>query len=217
MACNYIGKQKGRSGVAPLGVLLGAIGFLIVAFMKPAPNSEDPDAPQRPQGRLDWLSHSGGRAWTSRPELLWSVVVLAVSGFALFRVVNHADEKLNGSSVETVIQKGLTDRGIPGSTVTCPATPPSKKGAIFDCSATDSTGTVAIRVTVDDSAGHFTWQPQGPPDARKPAASRRRRPDVRGARLRNSSPLLLGRDEVDVPLQLSDRPAVVDRPRAGQP
>lgn len=161
LACNYIGKQKGRSGVVPLGVLLGAIGLLIVAFMKPAPNSEDPEAPQRPQGRLDWLSHSGGRAWTSRPELLWSVVVLAVSGFAIVSAAHNSGSTFDRTAVEQGITSGLDQRGVSGATVSCPDKQPLKAGYIFDCDVSGTSTLTKVRVTEDDNQGHFTWMQEG--------------------------------------------------------
>lgn len=87
-----------------------------------------------------------------------ATVVLASAplvGVAACSVTNLLDT----AKAEQEIQKGIQEQaGIP-VTVTCPDDVTAKKGDVFQCIASDSSGgKITVQVTQDDDQGNVSWK-----------------------------------------------------------
>lgn len=87
-----------------------------------------------------------------------AVVVVAVVTAGVLNVVGvYALHSGDGTRIAARVAAEVS--GKVGSTVhvTCPARIPEKRGGIEDCEATAGHGTTVIRLTQDDSYGHFHY------------------------------------------------------------
>ena len=107
-----------------------------------------------PQQQPGWSpsAKNSGKTWLILLAVLVVAGVVYVIGAAIS--ANKADTQDWATKVATQ----LTEKVGSKVDVTCPDSEPVKKGYIFDCTATDSTGVARIvRITEDDDQGHFTY------------------------------------------------------------
>lgn len=95
-----------------------------------------------------------------------STVGAAVCAYLLLHALNMLPDGLDVLShgslrtddLDQTIGARLTQTiGVP-VIVTCPANIPLRGGEITDCTAADGATSRIVRVTQDDSKGHYTWQ-----------------------------------------------------------
>lgn len=98
-----------------------------------------------------------------RPIGIGLVVLALVMGTgALVAIPRLADAgTLDDVQLEQEMANQLAAMTGEATTVECPPEVPVRKGKIFDCSASDPTGEMQIRVTLDDDEGHYTFEPFG--------------------------------------------------------
>ena len=86
------------------------------------------------------------------------VAVVLLIGIAI-AVVSTSDSKtLDPKTIIPSMESTIEGRtGIP-VTITCPAAEPAQTNYIFDCTATDWTGSKIVRVTENDDQFHVTWE-----------------------------------------------------------
>lgn len=91
------------------------------------------------------------RRWLLVGASVLAVLVLLRVGAAVF---HPAPQELDGASIAAEIRSGL-----PAERAYCPARVPETEGKIVDCIAQSGSGhPVSIRVTLDDSDGHFHYE-----------------------------------------------------------
>jgi hypothetical protein len=64
----------------------------------------------------------------------------------------------NAEDLNQTVGSAMTQALGSAITVSCPADVPIRKGEITDCTAEDGHNRRTVRVTQEDSKGHFRWQ-----------------------------------------------------------
>ena len=95
-------------------------------------------------------------AWRGPLRVLLIVVSIAVAGLVVGHLISGSPS-LDPNTIIPTMQGSLSQQVGDQVTVTCPSAP-LKANYIFDCTATDSTGSLIVRVTENDNQGHVTWQ-----------------------------------------------------------
>lgn len=83
----------------------------------------------------------------------WLLAALALAG-----CVPVGGSEVDGAVIEDGVREGLEDQLGDGVSVECPDAVTSRKGEIVDCVADDGVDRLVVRVTFDDSEGHFRWE-----------------------------------------------------------
>lgn len=158
MASGVIAKAKERPGSdAWIGLLLGPLGLFVEAVRPGASTiyrSPDGERVQRQGSRLGWLT-------SSTPAVILTLAAIGVSGWSIYQAIVTPSGYFDGQAAASSIQSQLRSQGAPQAVVTCPTRATLQAGLIVDCTATDPSGTVTLRVVQDDAAGHFHWAAEG--------------------------------------------------------
>jgi hypothetical protein len=101
---------------------------------------------------------NSGRSSTRRRIFLGLGFAIIALGGVLLYYNNQSTEVFDSSSIESTISNNLSQTAGTSVTVTCPSNQPVKTNFIFDCTATDTTGSLIVRVTENDNQGHVTWE-----------------------------------------------------------
>jgi hypothetical protein len=88
------------------------------------------------------------------------LVALLVAGAAVaLTLTRNRDKGLTLDGVETASElRAQLAPAVGPVTVRCPDRMAAKRGRIYDCVADDGTTSRIVRVTMDDSEGHYTYQ-----------------------------------------------------------
>lgn len=142
------GRPAGNWGA--FGFFGGIFGLLGAAFVQPADGKD----------RLAWWSDAPvARTWAKLATLTF-IVGAAVIAVLIWREVSKP-ATYDGTALDKPISTWLTQHGVTGAVVSCPATYPGKRGYTFFCDVTGSTDVPQMRVTVDDANGSVEWIPAG--------------------------------------------------------
>jgi hypothetical protein len=95
------------------------------------------------------------------PVAFIATLVVAVTGGVVL-ASSLGPVVMDMHSVETQIGEQLSQQYGTDASVSCPVDDIYYPHETFDCTATDASASVIVRVTVEDHSGRFTWQPVGP-------------------------------------------------------
>jgi hypothetical protein len=155
-----IARAKGRGALeaVALTVLLGPLGFLVMAIERSRPvRVQLAEESWRRRGRLDWLLGGGDGSPASTPAIILSCAAVAASAFFAWQYAAGNFNLLDPATVENAIVDDLSQKGESGARVRCPARMDGSPGSVSLCDVTTSNGEAHARVTVENAGGDITW------------------------------------------------------------
>lgn len=150
------GRDKGRWVTAV--IFGGPVALLVLMVLSPKGEMSEADP------LAWWSSNPVARTWGAL-ALLFSVPAIVVA--VVVGVHQGTEGYVDGHALEASLEFDVAAQlhqetgDIINLHVTCPASPPMRKGYIFDCDVSGWPDNAAshIRITEDDGSGHYHWEP----------------------------------------------------------